>query len=274
MEYLEKVRHTVSYIREKTGKTQVGTMAVVTGSGLDAVTSDMSIHNSLSYQDIPYFPQPTVDGHQGMFLKGELEDRPVIVLQGRFHLYEGHSPHEVCLPIRVLNELGVSTLVLTNASGALNPQFDAGSLMLLTDHVNFTGHSPLIGPNEDSWGPRFPDMARVYDPDLARLMLDCAARLGIRLERGVYMQVTGPCYETPAEARAYRRLGADAVGMSTTLEATVARHMGMRVAAVSCLTNKNLPDCMGETSHELVLEAANRASSDFARLLCEFIREM
>jgi purine-nucleoside phosphorylase len=195
----------------------------------------------------------------------------VLALQGRFHLYEGYGPGEVALPVRVLAALGVRRLVLTNAAGALNPLFETGGLMLLTDHLNWTGRNPLAGPNVEAWGPRFPDMCSVYSPAFRKAALDQAARLGLRLEQGVYAGVLGPCLETPAETRALRLLGADAVGMSTVTEAIAARHLGMDILAVSCLTNKNLPDCMAETSLAQVIAQAEAASAKLGGLLSAVI---
>ena len=169
--------------------------------------------------------------------------------------------------VRTLATLGVKRLIITNAAGALNPQFDAGGLMCITDHINFTGHNPLIGQNQDTWGVRFPDMSRIYDADLRDLALNTAQKLDIRLERGIYIGVTGPNLESPAETRAFKRLGADAVGMSTVLEVIAARHMDLAVLGISCLTNKNLPDCMGETTLEEVIAQAEAAADRLTRLL-------
>jgi purine-nucleoside phosphorylase len=193
------------------------------------------------------------------------------LLSGRCHLYEGYSPEEIVLPLRAIRLLGAENLIITNAAGALNPLFDVPSLMLITDHINFTGHSPLTGPNREKWGPRFPDMSRVYSGKFIQKAADCALELGIRLHKGVYMGITGPSLETPAETRAFRRLGADAIGMSTVLENIAAKHMGMKILGISCLTNKNLPDCMQETSHEEILEQAKKADAELKRLLEQII---
>lgn len=176
--------------------------------------------------------------------------------------------------VRTLAELGVKTLIVTNAAGALNPQFDAGGLMLITDHINFTGHSPLTGANDAAWGPRFPDMCEVYSQRLRDIALSAALDLGVRLERGVYICVPGPQMETPAETRAYKALGADAIGMSTVLEAIAARHIGMELLAISCLTNKNLPDCMQPASLEDVIATAGEASGRLSRLVSEIVARL
>ena len=242
-------------------------MGLVLGSGLGAVRERISDPVDLPYSEIPGLPQPTVEGHGGFLRAGLLAGRPVLALNGRVHLYEGYSAAEACLPVRVLFELGVRTLLLTNASGALNPLFATGSLMCITDHINLTGQNPLTGPNAQAWGPRFPDMSRAWCPELVDLACAQARQQGLVLERGVYLQLTGPCLETPAETRAYRQLGADAIGMSTAIEAIAARHMGLRILGISCLTNKNLPDCMAETSHQAVLDMAEQAAASLARLL-------
>ena len=198
---------------------------------------------------------------------GTLAGRPVLALCGRVHLYEGHTAAQATLPLRTLGELGVGRIILTNAAGALNPQFDVGSLMLITDHINLSGQSPLTGENFEEWGTRFPDMSQVWCPALRQIARAAALKLGLGVERGVLIQVPGPNLETPAETRAYRQMGADAIGMSTVIEAIAAHHMGIRLLGISCLTNKNLPDCMDETSHEAVLASAGKAAADLARLI-------
>lgn len=243
-------------------------MGLVLGSGLGPVAEAITGAVDIPYADLPGLPQSSVAGHGGFLRAGSLSGRPVLALCGRVHLYEGFPAREACLPVRVLASLGVRTLVLTNAAGALNPLFQAGSLMLITDHINLSGQDPLTGPNNEAWGPRFPDLSRVWCPDLLTLARREAQRLGLLVERGVYVQVHGPSLETPAETRAYRQLGADAIGMSTVVEAIAATHMGLRLLGISCLTNKNTPDCMDAISHEDVLAMAGRTAQDMARLLC------
>lgn len=262
-----KVQQAATFIRETLGRPHPARIGLVLGTGLSGALAGLETLASLPYADIPGFPRSTAPGHAGGLAAVRLGGVPAWALSGRFHLYEGYSPAEVAAGVRVLAGLGADTLILTNAAGALNPQFAAGTLMAVTDHLNCTGLSPLTGPNHAAWGERFPDMTRAYDPDLVRLARDCAARLGLRLERGVYAGVSGPHLETPAETRALRLLGADAVGMSTVLEAIAARHLGMRVLALSCLTNQNLPDCMAPVTLEGVLAAAAAASADLGRLL-------
>ncbi|GAB7023393.1 purine-nucleoside phosphorylase [Salidesulfovibrio brasiliensis] len=267
------VLQSIGYIQEKVGKKQPVRAGIVTGSGLGGILDAMKVEHEIPYGDIPGFPVSTVEGHAGRLLFGTLAGTPVAVMNGRIHLYEGFAPQEVVHGIRVFFELGIDTVILTNAAGALNPQFETGRPMVITDHINFSGASCLTGDNHEEWGPRFPDMSRVYDRRLVIRAEEAALRLGIRLERGVYVQVPGPNLETPAETRAYRALGADAIGMSTALEAMAATHMNMRVLAFSCLTNKNLPDCMEQTSHEAVLAAAQGASSAMGQLLEEILKD-
>lgn len=271
MQNQQLVEGATEYLRARLPLTPPAKAGVVLGTGLGSWTQVLQNACAIPYSEIPGFPRSTVPGHAGALICGTIEGRGVLALSGRFHLYEGYSPAEVCFGVRVLARLGVGALVLTNAAGAINPQCDAGTLMCITDHINATGVSPLTGPNVEAWGPRFPDMSVVWDPDLRTLALAQALRLGIRLERGVYIQVPGPQLETPAETRAYRRLGADAVGMSTVVEAIAARHMGLRLLGISCLTNKNLPDCMAETSLEEILVMAARSSEALGRLLAAVI---
>lgn len=275
MNYIESVQHTASYIQEKLDKIQAGTTAIVTGSGLGGLVDGISDAKKLPYPEIPGFPVSTVQGHAGTLVQGFLEGSPVIAMDGRVHLYEGFSPREVCFGVRALYEAGVRTLILTNAAGALNPSFEVGTPMLISDHINFmVGMNPLRGENNEAWGPRFPDMSCVYNAELRSLAMQCALKLGIRLETGTYMGVMGPTLETPAETRMYRIMGADAIGMSTVPEAIAAHHMGMRVLGFSCLTNKNLPDCIEEVTHEQVLEQAGRSSAAMTSLVLEILKNI
>lgn len=241
--------------------------ALVLGSGLGDWIDPQAVGQRIHYSDIPGFPLSTVQGHAGALLLVDVQGTPVFVFSGRFHIYEGYSAQEVTIPIRAMGLLGVRNIVLTNAAGALNPLFATGGLMVLTDHVNMTGHNPLTGPNVEAWGPRFPDMSQVYCPDLREKAMQAALRCGQRLEQGVYVAVAGPSLETPAETRMLRLMGADAVGMSTVPEAIAAHHMGMKVLGISCLTNKNLPDCMAATSHEEILRQAGQSAAALGLLL-------
>jgi purine-nucleoside phosphorylase len=266
MQLREKVQNAAASVEKALGPLRGG-VGVVLGTGLGSLAHRLEDSLSIAYDEIPGFPSSTIPGHAGRLWKGRVGSTPVLVLQGRFHLYEGYSPQEVCFGVRTLFELGIRGLVLTNAAGGLNPQFEAGELMLIADHINFTGHTPLCGPNDEAWGVRFPDMSRVYSARLQDLARRQALHLGIGLERGVYLGLTGPCLETPAETRAFRTMGADAVGMSTVMEAIAARHLGLEVLGISCLTNINLPDCMKETSLEDVLAQAKASSEKLVRLL-------
>ncbi len=240
---------------------------LVFGSGLGGPAKRIRNPQRLACQDIPGFPRSTVAGHEGVLVSGLLGQTPVTALCGRLHLYEGRTPDQVVMGVRLLRELGVERLIVTNAAGALNPLFAAGRLMLIADHVNMTGRSPLTGANHEPWGLRFPDMSAAYSKRLRGLALKKAAELGLPLHQGVYFGVAGPQLETPAETRMLRALGADAVGMSTVLETIAAVHMGMEVLGISCLTNQNLPDCMRPILHEDVLATAAGVEEDLGRLL-------
>lgn len=267
MQKPKKVQIAVQAIRERLSGKPEPKVGIILGTGLGGLADAMQVHTAVPYADIPEFPRSTVQSHAGRFLFGTLGGVPVVMQQGRNHLYEGYGPDDVCMGVRCMAQLGIQTLIVTNAAGCLNPQWDAGDLMVITDHINFTGRTPLSGENNETWGPRFPDMSRAYDPQLVRTALEQADTLGIRLERGVYVGVCGPQMETPAETRMFKRLGADAVGMSTVMEVIAARHMGIRVLGFSCLTNKNLPDCMEDAPIETVIAMANRSGANLARLI-------
>ncbi|WP_321402793.1 purine-nucleoside phosphorylase [Maridesulfovibrio sp.] len=267
--------YTISrHILEKIDNFQATTTGIILGSGLGEAITRLDSAIKIPYAEIPGIPQSTVKGHSGCLIYGFMGEKPILVFSGRFHLYEGYDAAEACIPVRVMGELGIKRIFITNAAGALNPQFDAGDLMLITDQINFTGQSPLTGPNNDTWGVRFPDMSKVYNEDLRAIATAAAKDKGIRLERGVYVQVTGPNLETPAETRMFKRLGADAVGMSTAIEAIAAVHMGIKVMGIACLTNKNLPDCMAETTHEAVIEQAAKSSAAMSALIQEIISRL
>ena len=248
-------------------------LAIVLGSGLGALADSAEAKGGVTipFTDLPGFPAPTVEGHGGKLVFCEFEGRKVVLQAGRFHFYEGHSMPLVVTPMRLYGRLGVKTVVLTNAAGALNPAFGVGELMALTDHINFFGTNPLIGPNEGP-GPRFPDMTAIYDAGLRQHLLACAQQLGQTVREGVYLGLTGPSYETPAEIRAFRLLGADAVGMSTVPEAIVARQEGMRVAGISCLCNMGAGILPQALTHKEVLEAGAAAAGSFEALVRAFVR--
>jgi purine-nucleoside phosphorylase len=266
MQMRENVQEAAAHVASALAPPE-GAVGVVLGTGLGGLVGRLDESSSIPYSEIPGFPVSTVPGHGGRLWKGRINGTSVLVLQGRFHLYEGYSPEEVCFGVRTLSELGIRGLVLTNAAGGLDPGFSAGELMLITDHINFTGRNPLCGRNVEAWGPRFPDMSRAYSARLQSLAREQALALGIGLERGVYLGLSGPCLETPAETRAYRLLGADAVGMSTVTEAIAASHLGLEILGISCLTNINLPDAMRETTLDEVLAQAFASSHKLEQLL-------
>lgn len=277
MQNLPEVQLAVTALKQKlsatgrSGRAARPRAGIILGTGLSGLASAMRDGVRVPYAELPGFPVSTTDSHDGAFVLGEVAGVTVLTQQGRCHLYEGYSPAQVCMGVRVMAGLGVRTLVVTNAAGALNPQFDAGTLMAMTDQINFTGATPLAGPNVDEWGPRFPDMSRIFDPELLTLAMESASLLGIRLERGIYIGVRGPQLESPAETRMFRQWGADAVGMSTVLEVLAARHLGMRVLGISCLSNKNLPDCMAPATIEEIVEVAGRAGRQLERLLLDMV---
>jgi xanthosine phosphorylase len=245
-------------------------VGVVLGSGLGAVADAVEDAVVVGYEELPGFPRPAVEGHAGRAVLGRMSGVPVAVLQGRAHLYEGDAD-AVRMPVRALRAAGAETLVLTNAAGSLHRTMGPGSLMAITDHINLTGLNPLVGPNDEAIGPRFPSLSDAYDPGLRAELATAAAEQGVTLHEGVYLGVTGPSFETPAEIRAFATIGADAVGMSTVHEAIVARHCGLRVAAVSTITNlaEGLSDV--PLSHEQTLKDARAAAGDLARLLEAFV---
>jgi purine-nucleoside phosphorylase len=248
-------------------------VAIVLGTGLGGLADQVADAHAIPYGEIPHFPLSTVPGHAGRLVLGRLGGVPVAALQGRFHLYEGYTPAQVVLPVRALGRLGARTLIVTNAAGGLNPDFAAGDLMLLRDHIGlgmFGGLNPLIGPNDDSFGPRFPAMTHAYDAELTAHARAVAAEQGAMLREGVYLMLTGPTFETPAELRYLRSTGADAVGMSTVPEVIAACHMGLRVLAISCITNVALPPAgapLVEPTHEEVIATGLSAGARLGALV-------
>jgi purine-nucleoside phosphorylase len=267
MQTLKKVHICVEALKSKLPQNFSPELGIVLGTGLGKPAHSLQEARHIPYADLPDFPQSTAPSHRGAFSAGLLAGVPVILQQGRCHLYEGRLPADICMGVNVMAELGVSGLILTNAAGAINPLFSTGSLMLIEDQINLTGQSPLTGPNDDRLGPRFPDMSRLYDPAFMRITEQSALSLGIGLEKGIYLCIAGPQLETRAETRAYRLLGGDAVGMSTALEAIAAKHRGLRILGLSCLSNKNLPDCMAETTIEDIIASAEKAGIQLERLL-------
>lgn len=265
MNTTEKILRAAEYIRAQVAmQPKIG---LVLGSGLGDYADTLENPVRISYCDIPNFPVPSIPGHTGALVFGRKCGQEVVVMQGRIHYYEGLPQQEITLPIRVLAALGVKTVVLTNACGGVNLSFVPGDLMLISDHVNFSGSNPLIGPNLDTFGPRFPDMSDLYTASLRAAIREKAAEAGIPLQEGVYAMYSGPNYETPAEIRMFRALGADTVGMSTVPEALVASHCGMQVVGISCVTNMAAGVLPVKLSHAEVTETANRVSAKFRKLI-------
>ena len=265
-EYTRQVQEAAAYIKEKLGG-RAPEIAITLGSGLGDLADHLVDAVQIPYGEIPHFPVSTVAGHKGQFVVGKLEGREVLCMQGRFHYYEGYDLKQVTLPVRVMKLLGISTLIVTNAAGGINTGFRPGNLMLIEDHLNLTGENPLIGENLEVFGGRFFDMTVAYDAEYRALAEQLAAELNIPLQKGVYAWLTGPNYETPAEIRYLRAIGADAVGMSTVPEVLVARHSGLRVCGISCITNLAAGMGDGLLSHEEVKETADRVKVDFIRLV-------
>jgi xanthosine phosphorylase len=265
-------RQAASVITERSGlRPRVG---IVLGSGLGAVADAVTDPTAIDYADLPGFPRPTVAGHGGRAVLGRIGEVPVAVLQGRAHVYEGGDFDAIRTPVRALRAAGGEILVLTNAAGSLRPEVGPGRLMLITDHINLSGVNVLTGPNDDEIGPRFPSLRDAYDPELRERLRGAAAELGTELAEGVYIAVSGPTFETPAEIRACRMLGADAVGMSTVHETAVARHAGLRVAAVSAITNLAEGMSPEPLSHEQTLRDAQLAADALAPLLVKFVEDL
>ena len=243
------------------------TVAVVLGSGLGAFADELAEAVAIPYSEIPHFPRSTAIGHAGRLVIGKLGALTVAAMQGRVHPYEGYTSREAGFPVRVLGRLGIKSLLLTNAAGGINPSYSQGALVLLSDHINLQGSNPLTGPNDDRFGPRFPGMSEAYSLRLRQLAQQAARELGIALPEGVYAALAGPSYETPAEIRYLRTIGADLVGMSTVPEVIVARHMGLEVMAISCVTNMAAGMSPGELNHEEVLETGERVRGTFLAML-------
>jgi purine-nucleoside phosphorylase len=268
----ERAEHAARFIRSRVGEDV--RVALVLGSGLGAFADTLEDAQPLDYSEIPGFARPTVEGHAGRLVVGRVEGATVAAMQGRFHFYEGYTLEEVTFPVRTLGLLGVKSLVLTNASGGLNNSFSEGSLIVISDHLNLMGTNPLLGKNDPRFGPRFPDMTAVYDHEYQDIAIAEAHEMGMELRRGIYAALSGPSYETPAEIRMLRLLGADAVGMSTVPEAIIARHMGLRVLGLSCITNMAAGVLDKPINHEDVIETGARVRETFAELLRRVIPKL
>lgn len=268
----QKLMTCLKSVREKTDfKPEVG---LVLGSGLGDYADSIKVEATVDYADIEGFPVSTVKGHKGRFVFGYVEQVPVVIMQGRIHYYEGYPMSDVVLPIRLMGLLGAKKIFLTNAAGGVNESFHPGTFMMITDHILYGVPNPLIGPNVEELGERFPDVSEIYTKELRKVILDSAAQCGIEVREGTYMQFTGPSYETPAEVRMARIVGGDAVGMSTACEAVAARHMGLEVCGISCITNLAAGMTDGKLSHKEVQEIADRVSADFKRLVTQVIINM
>lgn len=267
-----KLREAADYvIKSSKIKPEIG---LILGSGLGAIGDQIEEPDFLDYSSIPHFPVSTVEGHAGRLIIGTLEGKKVVAMQGRFHYYEGYSMEEVTFPVRVMKLLGVSKLIVTNAAGAVNENFNPGDLMLIKDQLNLSGYNPLIGRNLEEFGPRFPDLSNAYDKELREIVKKASKDIGIKLQEGVYACMSGPSYESPAEIRMLRILGADAVGMSTAPEVIVASHSGIKVIGISCTTNMAAGILEQPLSHEEVVETSSKVRETFIRLMRRIIKEI
>lgn len=272
MNLFSKLKETCEYIKSKSKYTP--TIGLILGSGLGSLASQIEEAEYYSYETLPNFPVSTVEGHAGRLVIGKLQNKTVIAMEGRFHYYEGYSMTEVTFPVRVMKLLGVETLIVTNAAGAVNTSFTPGDLMIINDHINFSGSNPLIGKNLSELGTRFPDMSEAFNKDLISKVKDIAKSININIQEGVYVMASGPSYETPAEIRMYRLLGADAVGMSTVPEVIVANHCGMKVLGISCMTNMAAGILDQPLNHEEVIETSNKVKTDFIKLMNSIVKEI
>ena len=269
---MERMDKCLECVRRKTDF--VPRVALILGSGLGDLAEQIDITATLDYSEIDGFPQSTVAGHKGRFVFGYIEDTPVVIMQGRVHYYEGYSMEDVVLPVRLMHAMGAETLFLTNAAGGLGDDFECGDLMLITDHISCFVPNPLLGKNEDALGVRFPDMSEVYDKSLQDVILSCSKEMGITMKQGIYLQLTGPSYETPAEIRMCKTLGASAVGMSTAVEAVVANHMKMKICGISFISNLAAGINATPLSHEEVKAAADEIAPKFQKLVKMAIARM
>ena len=267
-----KLEKAVLQVKERTKFQPL--VALVLGSGLGDFAKNLRVECTIPYSEIEGFPVSTVAGHDGRFIFGWLDQVPVVCMKGRVHFYEGYEVSDVVMPIRLMKRLGAKFLFLTNAAGGLNEKFQPGDLMMIRDHISFFVPNPLIGPNPESLGTRFPDMSNVYDQDLQNVIWEVASQEGIRIQEGVYTQLTGPSYESPAEIKALRALGTDAVGMSTVVEAIAANHAGMRICGISCISNLAAGMSIVKLNHKEVQETADRAAAKFTALVSGVIRKM
>ncbi|MFW6207986.1 MAG: purine-nucleoside phosphorylase [Spirochaetota bacterium] len=272
MDPQDKIQAAADYIRGKVKR--IPRTALILGSGLGVLAEEVQDPVSIPYSEIPHFPVSTAPGHAGVFTAGTLEGQEVIVMGGRFHYYEGYDMDSIAFPIRVMKSLGVDTLLLTNAAGGVNEEYKPGDLMIITDHLNMVGQNPLRGPNDEQLGPRFPDLSTLYNPELSGMLEATAKENGIDYQKGVYAWMSGPSFETPAEIRMLRSIGADAVGMSTVPEAITAHHCGIRVAGVSCISNMAAGVLDQPITQEEVFEVAKLVRERFSLLIRQTLSRM
>lgn len=269
---INQIKETLAVIKKKTDKEY--TVGIILGTGLGGLISEIEAEFDFNYSDLPYFVHPTVETHKGKLIFGKLNGKNVVVMQGRFHYYEGYSMKEITYPVRLMKKLGVKTLILSNVSGGLNPLFSRGDLMIINDHINLLGDNPLIGKNEDEFGPRFPDMSEPYSYGLISLAEKIALENQIKIFQGTYVAVPGPNLETKAEYRFLRTIGADVVGMSTIPEVIVANHMQMKVFGISIITDECFPDALKPVALEEILEAAAKAEPEMTKIIKELVGKM
>lgn len=266
---LETIRETADFLKSKTELRPA--IGIILGTGLGGLVQEIDIEVAIPYEEIPNFPVSTVEGHSGRLIFGRINGVAVLAMQGRFHYYEGYDMQQVTFPVRVMKAFGIDKLLVSNASGGLNPEFEVGDIMVITDHINMFGDNPLIGKNFNELGPRFPDMSEPYSKELSARALELGKQFGFDLKQGVYVGTTGPTFETPAEYKMFRVLGADAVGMSTVPEIIVARHMEMTCFGISIITDSGVPGQIVEVSHEEVQEVAAAAEPKMTKVIKELV---
>jgi purine-nucleoside phosphorylase len=272
MDTKNQIQRTISYLRQFTKmRPEVG---IILGTGLGALVKEIKKTVVINYGDIPHFAVSTAESHHGKLIFGKLGNKNVVVMQGRFHYYEGYTMQQITYPVRVMKMLGVKTLLISNAAGGMNPHFQRGDIMMITDHINLLGDNPLIGKNEDSFGPRFPDMSEPYSKNLMKLADETALNLKIKLQRGIFVAVPGPNLETKAEYRFLRFIGADAVGMSTVPENIVANHMGMKVLGFSIITDECFPDSLKPANVKEIIAVANKAEPKLTAVMKEVVKKI
>ncbi|WP_102027132.1 purine-nucleoside phosphorylase [Salirhabdus sp. Marseille-P4669] len=269
----QKIQEAKSYIESKlAGKTP--NIGLILGSGLGVLGDEIEEAVKIPYGEIPHFPKSTVAGHKGQLVIGSLQGKQVVAMQGRFHYYEGYSMEQVTFPVRVMKQLGVEKLIVTNAAGGINESFEPGNLMIITDHINMMGNNPLIGPNDETFGARFPDMSEAYDRSLIQHAEKSAKKLNLSIQKGVYVGNTGPSYETGAEIRMLRTLGGDAVGMSTVPEVIVANHTGLKVLGISCISNMAAGILDQPLTHDEVMETTEKVKQDFLNFVKDVVQSL